>query len=392
MIKRVLVLGLLLAVFQSCHVGRFFIYNFADSHDYKKFPSKPIRQSAQPFFYKDVSAAGLVKFPKSVKRRSRTFDFETLLKKTGTFAFLVIRHDSILYQWYRPGKVPSDVISSFSISKSFVSSLIAIAVEEGAIHSVDDPITKYISYLDTNKFGKITIAHVLNMRSGLKFNENYFNPFGDIAKYYYGTHLKKYLRQLDVEEAPGKRFHYTSLNTQVLALVLENATGKSVSSYLEEKIWGPMGMEFEASWSVDSKKNQTEKAYCCINARAIDLAKLGTLYAQKGNWQGRQLVPQAWVETTASVYGNYSNHWWHTKHEFPAADTLKYGKPYRLIKSKDGKNLLMQRPSEDLFAQGLLGQYLYVYPAKQMVILRLSKREGFGVPWPYLFKEIAKMN
>ncbi len=391
MVKKVSCVLLLVLLFQSCHVGRFFIYNFADSRDYKKFPSKPIQKSETPYYFKDVSASRLLKLPTTVKRRGKTFGFETALKKTGTLAFLVIRNDSILYQWYRPGRERSDVITSFSVSKSFVSSLIAIAVQEGYIKSVDEPITNYIDYLDKNKFGKITIAHVLNMRSGVKFNENYFNPFGDIAKYYYGTHLKKYLRHLDVSEEPGKKFHYLSINTQILGLVLENATGKSLTDYLQEKLWGPLGMEFDASWSVDSKKHHTEKAFCCINARAVDLAKLGSLYANKGRWQGKQLIPEKWVETTASVYGNYSNHWWHTRNNYPAADSVKFQKPYHFVKTKDGKTLL-QRPSEDLFAQGLLGQYLYVYPAKNMVILRLSKREGFGVPWPYVFKEIAKMN
>lgn len=391
MVKKITGVCFLFLVFQSCHVGRFFIYNFADSRDYKKFPSKPIYKAVTPFYFTDVSSRHLLKLPSSVKRRSRTFDFETALRKTGTLAFLVIRNDSILYQWYRPGRERNEVITSFSISKSFVSSLIAIAVEEGHIKSIDDPITDYIAYLDKTKFGKITIAHVLNMRSGLKFNENYFNPFGDIAKYYYGTHLKKYLRHLDVAEAPGQKFHYLSINTQILGLVLENATGKSLTTYLQEKLWGPLGMEFDASWSVDSKKHQTEKAFCCINARAIDLAKLGSLYTKKGKWQGRQIVPEAWVEQTASTYGNYSNHWWHTRNNYQAADSLKFQKPYHFVHTKEGKTLL-QQPSEDLFAQGLLGQYLYVYPAKNMVILRLSKREGFGVPWPYLFKEIARMN
>lgn len=391
MIKKLSSVLLLTLLFGSCHVGRFFIYNFADSRDYKKFPEKKIAASSKPFQYKDLSSAGLLKLPKTVKRRNKTYSFGQALKKTGTIAFLVIRNDSILYQWYKPGRMPSDVLASFSISKSFVSTLFAIAIEEGSIKSVDEPITNYLDFLDKEKFGKVTIAHLLNMRSGIKFNENYFNPFGDIAKYYYGTNLKKYIRKLDMEDEAGKNFHYTSVNTQVLGLILEKATGRSPADYLREKLWEPLGMQFDAGWSLDSRKNHTEKMFCCLNARALDLAKLGTLYANKGKWQGKQLIPESWVNSTAYTFGNYSNHWWHTRNSYPASDSLKIEKPYRVIKAKDGTTRL-QKQSNDLFAQGLLGQYLYVYPEKNIVILRVSKREGYGIPWPYLFKEIAKMN
>ncbi|MBL7933894.1 MAG: serine hydrolase, partial [Bacteroidia bacterium] len=209
MIKKVSVALVLFFFFQSCHVVRFFIYNFADARDYRKFPEKKIPASSKPFHYADASQSGLVKLPKTIKRRNKTLFFEKALQKTGTIAFLVIRNDSILYQWYRPGRESGDVVASFSISKSFVSTLFGIAISEGLIKSIDEPITNYLDFLDKQKFGKVTIAHVLNMRSGIKFNENYFNPFGDIAKYYYGTNLKKYIRHLDMEEEPGKNFHYT---------------------------------------------------------------------------------------------------------------------------------------------------------------------------------------
>lgn len=391
MIKKLSSVLAFFLLFQSCHVGRFFIYNFADARDYKKFPEKKIKASVKPFHFTDVSSSGIAKLPKTVKRRNKTYTFENALHKTGTIAFLIIRNDSILYQWYRQGREAGDVVASFSISKSFVSTLFGIAIQEGFIESTDDPITNYLDFLDKEKFGKVTISHMLDMRSGIKFNENYFNPFGDIAKYYYGKNLKKYIRHLDMEDEPGKNFHYTSINTQVLGLILEKATGKSPAQYLQEKLWGPLGMEFDAGWSVDSKKHQTEKMFCCINARALDLAKLGSLYANKGNWQGKQLVPEGWVSITATTYGNYSNHWWHTRNSYPASDSTKIEKPYRVIKTKDG-TMRLQKQSNDLFAQGLLGQYLYVYPEKKIVILRISKREGYGVPWPYLFKEIAGMN
>lgn len=397
MIRNFLLAVIFSVLLPSCHVGRFFIYNFADVRDHKKFPKKEILRSESPFYFTDASSADLIKLPETVSGKRKTYNFTDALKKTGTLAFLIIRHDSILYQWSRPGVNKSTITSSFSLSKSFLSALVGIAISEGLIKSTDEPITNYIDFLERNSFGKVTIQHLLDMQSGIKFNENYFNPFGDIAKYYYGKNLKKYLRKLKVESEPGKKFRYLSLNTQLLALVLEKATGKPVTDYLQEKLWTPLGMEFDASWSVDSKRHQTEKAFCCINGRAIDYAKLGSLYANKGKWRGRQIVPEEWVRETwhFKEFKNnyvYSNHWWHTRNFLPAQDTLNMKKPYHLLRTKDKANKLVIQPSGDFFAQGLLGQYLYVYPQKNIVIVRVSKREGMQITWPSLFKAIAEKN
>jgi CubicO group peptidase (beta-lactamase class C family) len=396
MIRKVLAPVFFIALLSSCHVGRFFIYNFADVRDYRKFPKKEISASHTPFHFADATGSGNVKLPKTISLRGKERNFTDALKRTGTIAFLVIRHDSILYEWHRPKTDRSTIVPSFSMSKSFVSALVGIAIGEGKIKSTDEPITNYIDFLDKASFGKVTIQHLLDMRSGIRFNESYFNPFGDIAKYYYGRNLKKYLRKLKVEEEPGKRFRYISLNTQLLALVLEKATGKSLTEYLQEKIWEPLGMESDASWSVDSKKNGTEKAFCCLNARVTDYAKIGCLYANKGKWRGKQIVPEAWVEQTwfFTTFKNnyvYSNHWWHTRNFFPVQDSATIERPYHLIETKDKTKKLVIQPSGDFFAQGLLGQYVYVYPRNHVVIVRVSKKEG-AVIWPSLLKAIAEKN
>ena len=395
--KKVLGAVLFFILFQSCHVGRFFIYNFADIRDYKKFPKKELHHSPEPFYFTDGTQAQSLHLPKTVSGRNKTsYTFEGALKKTGTIAFLVIRNDSILYQWYRPNKDKSTITTSFSMSKSFISALIGIAISEGYIKSTDEPIINYLDFLDKKEFGRVSIQHVLDMRSGIKFGENYFNPFGDIAKYYYGTNLKKYLRHLKMETEPGKKFKYISLNTQLLGMIIEKATGRTLTTYLQEKIWTPLGMEFDASWSIDSKKHQTEKAFCCINGRAIDYAKLGRLYMNKGKWNGKQIVPEKWVQAaytfkTRKNNFTYSNHWWHTRDHIPAKDSTRLQQPYYLDKYS-GPDHHVVVPSGDLFAQGLFGQYLYMYPKKNMIIVRVSKREGWNLYWPELFKEIAWMN
>jgi CubicO group peptidase (beta-lactamase class C family) len=397
MIKKLPALFLFLFLFQSCHIVRFFIYNFADANDYKKFPKKEILRSPDPFYFKDGTQTNSIRLPKTMHVKRKDYTLEETLKNTGTAAFIVIRNDSILYQWYRPNKDRSSIATSFSMSKSFISALIGIAINEGSIKNTDEPITNYLDFLDKKEFGKVTIQDVLDMRSGIKFGENYFNPFGDIAKYYYGLNLKKYLKKLKMEEAPGKKFKYISLNTELLGLILEKATGKSLTAYLQEKLWTPLGMEFDASWSIDSKKNQTEKAFCCINARAIDYAKLGRLYVNKGKWNDKQIVPEKWVEaayTFKTPKNNYmySNHWWHTRIFTTAADSNKLERPYHLMDPEEKTASLVVQPSGDFFAQGLLGQYLYMYPKKKIVIVRVSKKEGSSIKWPLLFREIAEKN
>lgn len=400
MIKRTLIAIVMAGLLYSCHVGRFFIYNFSDIRDYKKFPEKPLKKAETPFYFKEAAPGSpALKLPK-LNRRKKELTFEEALDRSGSVAFLVIRNDSILYQWYRSGRDASMIVPSFSMAKSYVSALVGIAIGEGLIKSADEPITNYLDYLDKEKFGKITVQHVLDMQSGLRSIENYYNPFGDVAKYYYGRRLKRYTRHLKIKEEPGRNFEYISLNTQLLGLIVEKATGKGLTEYLQEKIWSKIGTEFDAGWSIDSRKYHTEKAFCCINARARDFAKFGRLYLNKGNWEGRQLVPEAWVSASATFTAPknnylYSNQWWHTRSFYPAADSARFGKPYALLtfagKGKQPESSYIVKPKEGYYAEGHLGQFIYICPSKNMVLVRLGKKYG-GIPWSELFEAIAAKN
>lgn len=347
----------------SCHVGRFVVYNFAGINDYKKFPKGNIAKPVQAFYFYQGNE-GNIRLPKSGTMKNKTLSFDELLVRSGTVAFLVIKNDSIYYEKYFKKYDRESVVASFSMAKSYVSALLGIAIAEGYIKGVDEPIVHYIPELDKNKFGNVTIEHVLNMQSGIYFNESYFNPFGDVAKYYYGTNLKKYIKKLKVKRDPGEEFEYISLNTQLLGLAIENATKRSLHEYLQEKIWTPLGMEYDASWSLDSKRNKTAKAFCCLNARARDFAKFGRLYLNNGNWNGQQIVPKDWVKkSTTKTNINYSYQWW----------------------------LLPTETGMDYEAQGILGQYTYVCPEKNMIIVRLGKKEG-KMNWEQLFQMIADKN
>lgn len=387
-LQQYLCLIILLFLLNSCHVGRFFYWNFADTGDLDKFESVSIEKGDTPFYFKEPTDSQENYVPKIATYKKKTaVPFEEVLEKSGTTAFIVLKNDQILYEKYFDDYTKATDHPSFSVSKSFISALIGIAIEEGHIKSLDDPIRNYLPELDTS-FDPVTLSHIINMQSGIKFSEGYFNPFGEVAKFYYGTDLKKYVRKLKVNKTPGETWKYKSGNTQLLGLALESATQRSLQDYFQEKIWQPLGMEYDASWSVDSEKNQTTKAFCCLNARARDYAKFARLYLNNGNWNGTQIVHKDWVSKTTSFTDEtnrylYSHHWWRnvSKDDFIATekDTTK------------SQLKAVQAPYTDYQARGILGQFMYVNPEKDIVIIRLGDKFG-GVKWATLFREIAEMN
>jgi len=349
--------------FTSCKVGRYVVYNFADIKDYKKFPARNLEKSAEPFQFPSAIANH---FPtKEMNELSDELNFEDYLTENATVAFLVIQNDSIQYEKYFSDYEAASIVPSFSMAKSIISILIGCAIDEGLIQSVEDAVTNYIPELTENGYESVSIEHLLTMTSGMDFKEAYKSPFSDAATFYYGRTLRKSLDQLKLKRKPGEKFEYVSGSTQLLGLILERVIGeRTVTQYLQEKLWTPLAMEYDASWSIDRKKNGLEKTFCCVNARARDFAKIGRLYLNKGNWNGKQIVSQNWVEKSTKVDSTngrawkYQYQWW--------------------LPSKEG----------DYEARGILGQYIYVNPAKNIVIVRLGKSRK-DVKWEALFRKIA---
>jgi CubicO group peptidase (beta-lactamase class C family) len=252
------------------------------------------------------------------------------------------------------------------MAKSVTSILIGIAIDEGYIQSVHEPVTNYIPEFKNKGFDKVSIEQVLQMTSGLKFNESYFNPFGDAATYYYGRKLRKSVSKMKLKNPPGTTFEYQSGNTQILGLILERALKtQSVSEYLQEKLWKPLGMEFDASWSIDKKNDGMEKTFCCINARARDFAKIGRLYLNNGNWDGKSIVSENWVKKSTQIDNSNGSAWYYQYQWW--------------IPSKDG----------DFMAIGILGQNIYVNPSKNLIIVRLSS-QAKSKHWMQLMPKIAE--
>lgn len=354
-------------LFGGCTVGRFFMYNFADTRDHRKFPSRSLTPSSAPFQY---PVATVEKGPKTIKVGGKESAFDEFLEDHATVAFLVIHRDTIKYERYFKGYDPARIHTSFSMAKSVMSMLIGCAIDDGLITSVDQPISDIVPELKKNGFDKVTVEHVLQMTSGLDFEESYVNPFGTAARYYYGRKLYKNMARMHLKRPPGERFEYVSGNSQLLGWVLERALRakgdqRTITQYLQDRIWSPLGMEYESSWSLDRRDGGIEKTFCCLNAPARDFAKLGSLYLHKGQWRGQQLVPESWVVRSTAVdtangsAAHYQYQWW--------------------LPSSEG----------DFMAQGILGQFVFVDPARDLVMVRLGKKYG-GVGWPSVFRSVAR--
>lgn len=356
-------LFIFLATLSSCTVGRFIVYNFADINDHKIFPTRTIEKPDNSFYFHETAEEKSIK---ELEIYGKSYDLDQYLEKNKTVAFLIIKNDTILYENYFKGYDKSSIVPSFSMAKSVTSILMGCAIDDGYIQSVDEPVTNYLPQLKKNGLDKVTIKHVLQMTSGIRFNESYINPFGHAATYYYGRNLRKQVDKMKLEKNPGKSYKYTSGNTQLLGAVLEAALrDKTISQYLEEKLWKPLQMEYDASWSLDKEDNGMEKTFCCLNARARDFAKIGRLYLHKGNWNGKQIVPEKWVEESTKVEESDGSAWF-------------YQYQWWLV-SRDG----------DYMAQGILGQYVYINPEKNMIIVRLGKDHG-DANWRAVFQSLAK--
>jgi len=272
-----------------------------------------------------------------------------------TVAFLVIKDDSIVIEKYWDDYSAKSFSNSFSAAKSHVSALIGIALFEGKIKSLEEPVANYLNSFKTGGKENIRIIDVLKMSSGLSWEESYSGPLSMTTEAYYGTDIEGIINGLEVSNKAGLRFKYLGGDTQVLAMVLKAATGKSLSELAQEKIWEPLGYENDAFWSVD-RPDGVEKAYCCINSNARDFAKLARLYIQKGNWAGKQLISEGFVKSSISP-AKYSEE-----------TATHFGYMWWLYDENPIKE------QQVFYARGILGQYIIGIPDKNIIIVRLGHK------------------
>lgn len=344
------ILTISLFLFTSCgYFWRALIYQKVNIDDYKIFHNRIIEAGAHDPWDK---AANYNDFTLPKETFDQFMDYRSV-------AYLVIRNEKILYENYWDNYSDSSISNSFSMAKSIVSLLIGAAIEEGKIGSVNDYVKKYIPEYDNETNGALKIKDVLTMSSGLNWHEAYANPWSKTTKAYYGTRLEKMILKLKVKREPGKLFHYFSGDTELLAIILRRATGKNLAEYASEKLWKKIGAKHDALWCLDHKDG-LEKAYCCFNSNARDFARFGQLVLNDGKWGNEQVIPSAWLKESLTPASYLLDEETKKPIDF-------YGYQWWMLEHKDHQVYYMR---------GLAGQYVFIIPDKDLVIVRLGHKRS----------------
>lgn len=306
-------------------------------------------------------------FAPNVERTKIASSFEEDFAKYETVAFIVIQHNQILLEQYWDNYSPLSLSNSFSMSKSIVSLLVGCAITDGYIKSVDQPVSDFLPEWTSYEGKTLTIKHLLTMSAGVDWKEEHSSIFSKTTDAYYGNDLWRVTQTEKLIERPGVKFNYQSGVTQMLAFLLQKATGKNISTYASEKIWTPIHAEEDALWSLD-KKDGMEKAFCCFNTNARDFARIGQLILNKGFWNGKPVVDSSYIRAaiTPSTWLKYTPTLLDGVTLAPeSVPCTMYGYQF-WIANFNGIRVN--------YTRGLLGQYILTLPELDAVIVRLGRK------------------
>lgn len=354
-------------------------------NDYRFFSTKELPLSDSPYMYDESHSplrATTIDFLH--KGQKRTDDMNAFLQHSGTTALLIIKDDKLVYEQYFIGHERKTPQRIFSITKSFISALIGIAINQKFINSVDDLVT---SYLPEFQMGKMNIKQLLQMDAGIKYKEGHF-PWRDEARVYLHPDARK-LALSAMEDKNKGFFHYNDYHLLLLGLILERATLKSVTEFFYENLWSKLGMQYSGYMILDSKKNAFEKIESGLVMTAIDLAKFGSLYLKKGYWEGTQIISNKWVEESVSRDNvpSKSDHFrYYHKHPWGRMWFRQNKAYYKYL----WWGHLNNEVNNDYFALGALGQVLYISPENNAVAIRLGKKWGVMDWWPSILFQLIK--
>ena len=312
------------------------------------FPSRAVAPAGQPRGFDE----GTAELPADVPWKGDRISVEEFLSTTHTRAFVVLQDGKLVEEWYDSGVTASTRLSSWSVAKSVISLLVGQSIERGTL-SEDDRLVDLVPRLAAgNAYDEVTVRHLLDMTAGVDVSENYspWWPFTGTARMLLTTDMEDFLADhRQVQFTPGSRGKYLSVHTQLLATILTEVEGRSITDLLQQRIWDPMGAQHSATWNLDDEDG-SEKAFCCLNATALDYARLGQMVLDDGKVGDRQVVPSAWTERIATPAEHrvgdweYSAQWWHPT---------------------GGR-------TSDFSAVGVYGQYVYVNPTTRTVVVKLS--------------------
>jgi len=333
------------------------------SHLDEIFEPRVVRRAARPSALARATAVPDITYTFQGERRT----LDDYLARHPTTGLLVARDDTILVERYQYGRNDRHRLTSWSMAKTLTAMLVGIAIAEGRIRSVDDPAERYVPGLAGTEYGRTSLRHLLQMSSGVKFVEEYSGN-DDVTELSRRTFVRmkpgglEAVRPFNERAAPaGTRFSYASVETQVLGLVLRQATGRPVAAYLEDKIWQPIGAEADATWLVDDAGQ--EATYCCLNAVLRDWARVGLLLAHDGRWRGRQIIPAEWLLAATTVSAEQP-------HLRPRVATGFFGYGYQVW--------IMPGERRMFALLGVRGQSIYVDPASRLVMVHTAVRRQPG--------------
>jgi CubicO group peptidase (beta-lactamase class C family) len=345
--------------------ARALIWRESDIGDQHRFPARRILAGARTSPLPAGVEADLV-------ISGERMGLDEFLRETDTLAFAVVHDDRLVWERYFDGSTRESLLTSFSVAKSFASTLVGIAIDEGLIGSVEDPLTDYLPELAERDpdFRQITLRDLLTMSSGIRYEEGGFPSLGDETYTYYGVDLRDVaLNRPRIQQPPGITWHYNNYHPLLLGLVLERTTGTSVSEFMARKVWQPLGAEADATWNLDSERSGFEKMESGLNARAVDYARFGLLFLHRGEWNGRRIVSEDWVRAATrgdpdvgpAYYRQYQYFWW-----------------------------IDPQRTERFYAMGKYGQYIYVAPDADTVIVRFGRDSRVGnTTWVATFRDVA---
>ena len=313
----------------------------ADITDYKYFENITLSKSTSPQPWP---------IHKDYNNLPETENLKKIHAELGTVAYLIIKNDSIWHEKYYQGYKKDSYSNSFSMAKSIVSATMGKAIQNGYFESIDDKVSSYVNGYSDGLAEKLTIGDLSSMASGLDWNESYTDVFGVTARSYISSELNELIKSRAVVEEPGKSFKYYSASTQLLSMVIEEATQNKISTLVQDWFLEPLGFENNSLWQIDGKKNNTVKAYCCFNSNARDFARFGKLYKDFGKWNGVQILDSSFVAKSI-------------KPRFKKSPEYGYGFWLGKINENDFFSM-----------RGILGQYVIVVPERNIIVVRLGKK------------------
>lgn len=345
-------------------------------------PVNEIKNAGEPYIFPEGKSMEL---PETFSYYGKSINTKEFLEHINNSGFLILHNDSIVYESYALGHTPETHHISWSVSKSFVSALFGIALEEGHIKSIDETVTDYVPELKGTGYDGVKLKDVLQMSTGVIFNEDYGDFNSDINRMgrtvAFGSSLDGFAASLNRGREPGTYNHYVSINTHVLGMVLRKATGKPMHVLLEEKIWSKIGMQSNGYWL----KDDYDVSFILggLNATLRDYARFGRLYLNNGNWNGEQIISKEWVQASITADAPHLK----PGRNPNSTNSLGYGYQWWLPEEQDG----------DFMAMGIHNQSIYINQKKNIVIAINSSNHHYNDPgddskvmFIQLFQEIAK--